>query len=514
MSLVCGMNLAELARFELDLVQPCMAITSRGLPVDDAKRRSMLEWLEEEAEPIAKEIEERAIGAIVGDSLKGGGKARLQKLKKWHLFDVKWTCKCCRGGSKKSQACWSCAGLEKAPSKNVVLMPCRVCEGEAKGTNLEFNASSTEQIRLLLYEVLRLPKRFRKKTLCVDEDKLKSLVSHDKSGIVTRLLSFGRLDTIQSIFRRIAPGEDGKIRTFLNVAGTETGRLSSSEGFLEVSTNLQNLPKKVAAKSPRYDVRRCIVPLKGYAFVEADLSQAEARVVAALSHDDQLFALWTQGVDIHKWTAAQIFNCDEVNVTKDQRFLGKRCRHAFGYGMGVSRFVETVNEDSDLTGVSLHQLEGKRIHKNYHKLTPKLELWWSEVHKKIGFSPSLTTVWGRKRTFFGRRSESTYSRGSPTWLDPVHKEAIAYVPQSTVADLLNMGMLSWWREWDGKMGELSMQVHDSVLLRVPLAKVAVAARLLRKCLTIPMRISGYDVTIPADVSWSEKSWGEMEEMEL
>jgi DNA polymerase I-like protein with 3'-5' exonuclease and polymerase domains len=97
-------------------------------------------------------------------------------------------------------------------------------------------------------------------------------------------------------------------------------------------------------------------------------------------------------------------------------------------------------------------------------------------------------------------------------LDEVHKEAIAFEPQSTVADLLNRGMLRWWERYDGKFGRLIAQVHDSVLLEVPTAKVRGVAHLLKKCLEEEIVVNNIKLTIPADVSYSTESWADMEEI--
>ncbi|KKK85238.1 hypothetical protein LCGC14_2775290, partial [marine sediment metagenome] len=195
-------------------------------------------------------------------------------------------------------ACWSCAGFEKAPTKKQlavyfegcektgmrwewypedVLSACRKCGGEGKGSKLLYKPSSDDQTKIVLYDLCRLPKRMLKKKLTVAEDKLKTLVAFDKRGIVPKLLKITKHATIVSILERMKPGPDGRLRTFLNPAGTETGRFSSAGGFLEpFSTNLQNLPKREAAKDPKYDVRRCVIPDEGCVLIEADLGQAEA----------------------------------------------------------------------------------------------------------------------------------------------------------------------------------------------------------------------------------------------
>ncbi len=134
-----------------------------------------------------------------------------------------------------------------------------------------------------------------------------------------------------------------------------------------------------------------------------------------------------------------------------------------------------------------------------------MKRWWRRVDKALRSESSLTTVWGRKRTFFGRRQ-------GDGWLDHTHKEAIAFEPQSTVADVLNMGLLAWYGRFDTRLGLTLLQIHDAVLIQTEKPKRAMAARALRECLTIPMKFGERELTIPVDVSYSERSWGEMEEL--
>jgi DNA polymerase I-like protein with 3'-5' exonuclease and polymerase domains len=95
------------------------------------------------------------------------------------------------------------------------------------------------------------------------------------------------------------------------------------------------------------------------------------------------------------------------------------------------------------------------------------------------------------------------------WLSDTHREAIAFEPQSTVGDLLNRGLLRWWRQHDGKLGDVRMQVHDSVVLVVPRGKAALAAARLRAALTEPITVNGITLTIPVDVTVGER-WNAME----
>ena len=489
------MSLSKLHEFELQLVEPCLQMLRRGLRVDEAKRREMLGALDAELTPLKERL-----NALVAPSL---AKASVDKTR---LFAEKWTCQTCRNGKKKR-------------------LTCEACAGQGQRVWLEYNPSSEKQTKVVLYDLLKLPKRTKGGKLSSDEDDLKGLLAHDTSGVVKAQLRYKKCQTMRGAFERIAPGEDGRIRTWYNIAGTETGRFSSAETFLERSTNLQNLANKVAAHEPLFDVRRCIVPDEGEVFLYADLSQAEARIVAALSGDERLLEMWSDpSFDIHAWTAAAIFGKDVTNVSAQERFLGKVARHALNYGMGWNRFLQNVNADADITGVSISASDAKRIVAAYHHLHPRLEAWWRKVATCLDTHGHLETVFGRRRTFFGRRE-------TDRWLDHTHKEAIAFEPQATVADLLNRGLLRYWRHYDNegavsggslqedgpmgntRHGRLLAQVHDAVLVSVPEEFASREATHLCECLEEEIEVAGTRLTVPCNIEVGRTSWAELESLE-
>jgi len=512
-------NLRQIHDFELSLLEPFMAISERGIRIDDTKRLQMVARIAQDASEPKKRLQE-VVEPLVNEGTPRRG-----------LFFEDWCCKCCRGGSKKARYCWSCAGFEKSPSKkelltllpsamqetsgaigdtkeileDALLNPCQKCKGVGKGSTFHFNDESGDQTKIVLYQLLKLPKRFKDKRLTSDEEALKSLLAEDNSGFVENMLEVAKANTIISIFKRCTPGEDGKIRTFLNPAGTETGRPSGSGGFLEASTNLLNMPKRVA-RNKLFDVRRCFIPAEGMIFVQGDLSQVEARIVAAESNDGELLLQWNDSsFDVHHWTAEHIFG--KQKISSRQRELGKKARHALNYGMGWVTFQRHVNFEAEFTGVAIDALEAKRIVHAYHKLHPKLKEWWERVNETLLKDGSLTTCFGRKRMFWARRS-GIY----PYFLDEAHKEAIANVPQSTAADLLNRGLLRWWDLHDGKEGELLLQVYDSILVQTKKPNVRRVAGLIKKCLEIPIVVNGIKLTIPCEIAIGG-SWGTLEEME-
>ena len=486
------MSLRQVHDFELALLEPCLAMTERGMQIDEAKRLAMLADLEAMRAPLEAEASATALAALATHT------ARVP-LAKAHLFVARRVCACCRNGKAKRVACWACAGFVTKPSKKALgacmLVPCAVCAGAGEARVAAFNANSPQQIAIVLYDVLKLPKRTKDGAVRADEEALKSLLAlapPDAAALIRQLLTLGKIDTMRGILVRIAPAEDGRIRTVYNPAGTETGRFSSSETFLVRSTNLQNIPKREATEA-RFDVRACFVAKPGHVLVEADLSGAEAWVTACCAGDTRLLELLRSGAKLHRWTAAQALHKPEAEVTEQEYSLYKTARHALNYGMQWATFQRNVNMVADRTGVAISAAQAKQVYVDYHTLHPRLAgVWWPAVQHQLALRGTLTTCFGRVRTFYGRE------RGA--WLGDTHREAIAYEPQSTIADLLNRGLLRWWRQHDGKIGDVVAQVHDSVILEVPSARAPLAAALLRACLTEEIEVHNVRITIPAEVT--------------
>jgi DNA polymerase I-like protein with 3'-5' exonuclease and polymerase domains len=517
------MSLRAIHDFELALLDPCIAMASRGIRIDEARRTRMLADLTAERDAILPALETFVVELLGAPEMA----ARLNG--KAHLFRERRVCACCRNGKAKRAACWSCAGFEAKPTKKAlteraaatilaatddkpfdldpILKPCAKCSGAGAFERTVYNPASPEQTKVVLYDLLRLPARTKDGKLTTDAKALKSLLAEAKPtahAFITQLLRITKFDTIASILERIKPGPDGRIRCIYNPAGTETGRFASAESFLFPSTNLNNLPKKEVTDI-KFDVRACCIPSEGgHVFVEADYSGAESWIVACCAQDHAFLDVLRSGVKPHRWTAARALGKPESEVTDQEYMLYKTARHSLDGGMQWKTFMENVNFIADRTGVAITAAQAKETYANYHKLHPNLErVWWKWVQAQLVSShSSITTCFGRKRVFYGR------NKGE--WLGEAHREAIRCEPQSTIADLLNRGLLRWWRQHDGKVGRLLAQVYDSVLIEVPRERAQLAAQLVQRCLTEEIEVHGIRITVPVDVKILE-SWAVKEE---
>lgn len=500
------------------LLGPCMAMTERGLQVDEPLRQERITLLEGEgatllaaAQPLVAAVKER--------------------LKSPTLFFKQKRCGCCGGGKVSAQRCWQCGGMSKQPKTRVewgevavlqgkderkysikelreLLPVCAVCKGKGKLESFHFNMSSHAQLKDVLYNGLKLPLRTEKKKVTTDEEALESLLSHDKSGLVVLALRYGKLDTMRSIYERIIPSADGAVRTVCNPAGTYTGRFSSASAFYVAgSTNLQNLPANTATRDPLFAVRDCIVPRTGRYFLYADLSQAEARVSAACAGDVELLERWKDPTwDCHRWTAAQLSGKPESEIGKMERDLdGKMPRHALNYGMGPKKYWREVNAHCGLTGlpgISLDQAKSRWL--AYHALHPKLEEWWDTVERELYKGNNITALHCGWVCPLYPRFDVESGRLDMESL----KAAIAWEPQHTVAHVLNEGLVQLFAEEVGY--RVLLQVHDAVLAEVQPEQAVGVARLFKKVLERSITVHGIELVIPAEVFVMKERWSEKE----
>ena len=331
------------------------------------------------------------------------------------------------------------------------------------------NVNSNKQMCDFLYKELGLKeqKRRRKgeegysKTTTADEEAISTLYASTKKEVLQEILHLREKKKILSTYLEAKVDRDGRMRTSYLITGTETGRLASNKYLRDIGTNFQNIPKGIA--------RRIFVPDDGKVFLSADLSQAEARIVAYIAGEESLIRLFSQGRKIHREIATKIFRIPGDNISDEEwkkRYsheyaIGKKLVHASNYGMGYNSFAKEA-------GVSV--AEAKRLQNAYFAAYPGIKLRQLQVASQLSKSRMLTTPLGRKRLFMG-----TYNKD-------MLKDGYAYQPQSTVADLLNMGLLDVWNNLPPET-EILLQVHDSILVQCPVNKVRETALLLEKHLT-------------------------------
>jgi DNA polymerase I-like protein with 3'-5' exonuclease and polymerase domains len=392
--------------------------------------------------------------------------------------------------------------------KVITWMQKAIDEVVKKGTQGDIsslNVRSHPQMKGLLYDYWNLPRQYKRsggrRALTADENALVQLKKHVPylTEFFDFLLKQKELLQEQNFLKTpVAP--DGRMRTQLAVSGTETGRLASRKPPCGYGTNFQNIKDKL---------RSIFIPDYGYEMWEVDASQAEARVVAVLAQQWDLVDLFERGdIDVHWANARRIFELDPTMLYDAynrehyrMRYLAKRIIHASNYGMSWYKFRQLLLTDA---GLDYPKSEVERLLESYHAIYPNIRrVFHQGVVRKLRQDRELVTAFGRSRVFYDRWPKS--SQGE------LFRSAYAYLPQSTIVDMVNHALLDFSRWCDKSMGraEVLHQNHDSILYQVKPSYALAAAHEVKRLMERPFTINNREVSIPAEfkrgMNWGSKT---------
>jgi DNA polymerase-1 len=319
----------------------------------------------------------------------------------------------------------------------------------------------------------------------------------------------------------VLPDFDGRVRSSWRIAGTETDR--SATHMLEPPVRPKIIIKSGKDKKKRdigimvhnltkygevgQDVRTMYIPDEGYWYGSADLSQAEAHVVANLADDKELLKLlWT--ADIHTLTASWLFGVHVSRITKKSplRQIAKSVRHAGHYGMGKRKLVEllaaaSLKFDTDLV---ISEWKAGQLLGVFHEYTPKIQ---SVFHEAIRYcinkeNRTLVNPFGWPRTFHERYG------------DELFREAYAHIPQSTVPQQTKMAGL---RVWD-RVPDIRWvsEQHDSLDWMCKPEDFDRIARIVKEELETPIDFSKCSIPrdpirIPAEIKVAKLNYRDFED---
>lgn len=357
------------------------------------------------------------------------------------------------------------------------------------GAGGSLNVKSPKAIQSFLYDKLGLPIKYNRKSgnPTADKDAIIELAQKSKHPLLHTILQIRqRRDYVERYLDAIVDKDD-RIRCNFDITGTRTGRLASRQSIYGSGTNLQNIPSR--QKEGRL-IRQMFIPDEGKVFIQADYSQAEARIVAYLARSELMIDLFEDpSRDIHTENAARIFNKPIESISYNERYLAKKVIHASNYGMGPNRLVQVVNEDSATTGIAISIYEAKSLMEKYFLLFPEIrENFWGEVARELRQSRTLTNAFGRKRTFYGR------------WDDKLIRDSYAYIPQSTIGDLCCKAVANVYNNVELQIpgAEFMLTVHDSILMQCWPKDVGQVIERMREAMHIPFKVGLYDAKIPMD----------------
>jgi len=350
----------------------------------------------------------------------------------------------------------------------------------------DVNAGSPKQVADLLYSKRGLPPPSGrgKKADATDENTLRNLYVHTQDQVCNDVILERHLRKRKSSYGDITFDPDGHLPFGVNIAGTESGRWSMKKSIKDRGCNAQTIPKIM---------RWAYVPPPARIFIQPDLSQAEARVVAWLSRCTGLVEIFSDHKrNVHSEVARDVFG-REVEKDSLEYTLAKSMVHASNYRMGAGRFASETGLKFD---------EAQKLLAKFHARFPEIQRWHAEVRQRLITKGMLTTCFGRRRIFYEALG-ALVVRGKLT--DDLWREAISYVPQSTVADLTNRALQATWLE----LGDSALwhnQSHDSFLFSVEPVSLRSAIEVARRCLKQTIMVEGKDLTIPSDFAIGY-NWG-------
>ncbi|MGT2895064.1 DNA polymerase I [Streptococcus entericus] len=351
----------------------------------------------------------------------------------------------------------------------------------------EFNINSPKQLGTLLFETLGLPTWATKKTktgYSTAVDVLEKLAP--EAPIVAKILEYRQISKLQSTYviglqDYIMP--DGKIHTRYVQDLTQTGRLSSTD------PNLQNIP--VRLEQGRL-IRKAFKPSEGQVLLASDYSQIELRVLAHISQDEHLIEAFKQGADIHTSTAMRVFGIDKPeNVTANHRRDAKAVN--FGVVYGISDFGLANN-------LGITRKAAKDYIDTYFERFPGIKRYMDEMVAQAKEQGYVETLFHRRRELPDIHSRNFNVRSF------AERTAINSPIQGSAADILKVAMINLDKALTagGYQARMLLQVHDEIVLEVPIAELEAVSQLVTETMQSAIELS---VPLIADSS-SGENWYE------
>lgn len=322
----------------------------------------------------------------------------------------------------------------------------------------KFNINSPKQLGVILFEKLELPYGKKTKTgYSTAADVLEKLAG--EYPIVSRILEYRQLTKLKSTYADGLAnyiGSDGRIHSTFNQTITATGRISSTE------PNLQNIPIRMELGRL---IRKVFIPKEGYVFVDADYSQIELRVLAAISGDETLINAYAQAQDIHRITASQVFHIPFDEVTDLQRRNAKAVN--FGIVYGISSFG--LSQDLSIT-----RKEAAQYIEKYFETYPGIKKFLDDTVENARKDGYVTTMFGRRRPMPELKSGNFMQRSFG------ERVAMNAPIQGTAADIIKIAMIHVNEriKKEGLKSRLILQIHDELLIEAEESEVDEVKKIL------------------------------------
>ena len=315
----------------------------------------------------------------------------------------------------------------------------------------EFNIGSPKQVGEVLFDKMGLPYKGRKTKsgqYSTSEDKLTDLAGD--YPIVNEILNYRGLTKLLSTYVEALPRmvhpQTKRIHSSFNQALTATGRLSSN------NPNLQNIPIRTEEGAR---VREAFIPRdEDHVLLAADYSQIELRLIAEISGDEAMVDAFQKGQDIHRATAARVFDVPYDEVTREQRYRAKTVNFSIIYGAGSTNLSRQLD---------IKRTEAKELIDQYFKQYSGLKKYMDDMVAHAREHGFVKTLIGRRRYLRDIKSKSSLARSN------AERMAINSPIQGSAADMIKIAMVNVnnmlkAKEYHTKM---ILQVHDELIFDVP-----------------------------------------------
>jgi len=351
----------------------------------------------------------------------------------------------------------------------------------------EFNLASPKQLGQILYQKLGLPIPSATNTgqASTNESALSELAANGHK-LPQILLQYRTLSKLKSTYTDKLPQQinpnTGRIHTNYHQTGAATGRMSSSD------PNLQNIPIRTPEGRK---IRQAFIAPNGYKILAADYSQIELRVMAHMAGDEALIAAFAAGEDIHKATAAQVFNTPLAQVTNEQRRSAKAINFGLIYGMsafGLARQLE------------ISRNEAAQYIESYFAQYQQVAKYIENIRNQAKNNGFVSTLFGRKLHLPNINSSNRALQQGAI------RAAINAPIQGTAADIIKRAMLTVfnWLKNENIDASIIMQVHDELVIEVKDADILTVSAGLKHHMSLAASLSvPLVVDIGIGLNWDE-----------
>jgi DNA polymerase I len=332
----------------------------------------------------------------------------------------------------------------------------RIMELEREAHDLAgqpFNLASPKQIGEIFFTKLGLPvvKKTATGAPSTDEEVLEKLA--EDYPLPAKILEHRGLSKLKGTYTdklaQLAHPRTGRVHTHYAQAVAVTGRLSSND------PNLQNIPIRTPEGRR---VREAFVAPAGCVIASADYSQIELRIMAHISGDQALLRAFTDGLDVHRATAAEVFGVPVDQVSSEQRRYAKVINFGLIYGMSAYGLARNLGIDNTAA---------KNYIERYFQRYPGVKQYMDETRQSAKSKGYVETVMGRRLYLPEINSPNGPRRAG------AERAAINAPMQGTAADLIKLSMNEVQRTLNTEKNgiKMIMQVHDELVFEVPIAQV-------------------------------------------